>query len=45
MLNGYSWESGTDDLRRLSTRFMPNRTTVTWWVGNRKVATQVVRIR
>jgi hypothetical protein len=44
-LVGYSWDSATDDLLRLSTRLMPNRTTLTWWVGTRRVAVRVVRVR
>lgn len=44
-LAGYSWDSAADDTLRLSTRFMPKTTTLTWWVGARKVATRTVRVR
>lgn len=44
-LTGYSWDAAASDTLSLSTRFMPTLTTLTWWVGARKVATKAVRVR
>jgi hypothetical protein len=44
-LDGYSWDSSATDTLRLSTRLMPTSTTLTWWVGTRKVATRILRVR
>ena len=44
-LSGYSWDSAASHTLRLSPRFMPKTTTLTWWVGTRKVASKLVRVR
>lgn len=44
-LDGFDWDSAATDTLRLSTRFMPARTTLTWWVGTRKIASKAIRVR
>jgi hypothetical protein len=44
-LDGFSWDSSATDTLRLSTRLMPTRTTLTWWVGSRQVAAKAIRSR
>lgn len=43
-LDGYSWESAATDTLRLSTRLMPVRTTLTWWVATRQIAAKRISI-
>ena len=44
-LSGYSWDSAASHTLRLSPRFMPKTTMLTWWVGARKVASKIIRVR
>lgn len=41
---GYDWNSSADDMVSVSSRAMPKRTTFTWFVGARKVASKTVRV-
>ena len=43
-LDGYSWDSGADDLLTVSKRILARTTTFTWYVGTAPVASKTVRI-
>jgi hypothetical protein len=44
-IEGYSWDSAATHTLRLSPRLMPARTTLTWWVGSRQIASKAIRVR
>jgi hypothetical protein len=44
-IDGYDWNSAGSDTLSLATRFMPNRVSLTWWVGASRVASKTVRVR